>query len=284
VPEDFFSGVDQLEAEIAGVRGKTPTFYRDARCFTLLLPARLLALRRLLPDPRFVPAQVFPGIGAVNLTAFEYHDTDIGPYNEFSVSILLNSSQFLQIPGYNAIRQLVRNCFCAYIHHLPVTTEEALGGGIQLYNYPKFMASIDFSDTEEWVTCELATGGDLICRTKGRKIPATRSGTMKYICHLYQYQQPQYAEMKVNARRYRMAMAQGNAELELGAEHPVARELASLLISKKPLAYIYVPSMQAILYGPEHISLAQVAFFLERGFGISFKDLADLTKSKKKKE
>jgi hypothetical protein len=144
------------------------------------------------------------------------------------------------------------------------------------------MASIDFSDTEEWVTCELAVGDDLICRTKGRKIPAPRSGTIKYICHLYQYRQPQFAEMKVNARQYGMAMGQGNAELEVGTAHPVARELSSLLISEKPLVYIYVPSMQAILYGPEHISLAQVAFFLEQGFGISFEDLADLTRSKKK--
>jgi len=282
MPEDFFAGVDQLEAEIAGVRGKMPVFYRDARCFTLMLPARLLALRRLLPDPRFVPAQVLPGIGAVNLTAFEYYDTDIDPYNEFSVSILLNSNQFLQIPGYNALRQMLQNCFYAYIHHLPVTTEVALEGGIQLYNYPKFMASIDFSDTEEWVTCQLAVGGDLICRTKGRKIPAPRSDAMKYICHLYQYQQPQYAEMKVNARRYGMAWGQGNAELEVGTAHPVARELSSLLISEKPLVYIYVPSMQAILYSPEHISLASVAFFMESGFGLSLRDLADLIKAKKK--
>jgi hypothetical protein len=282
MPEDFFAGVDQLEAEIAGVRGKMPVFYRDARCFTLMLPARLLALRRLLPDPRFVPAQVLPGIGTVNLTAFEYYDTDIDPYNEFSVSILLNSNQFLQIPGYNALRQMLQNCFYAYIHHLPVTTEVALEGGIQLYNYPKFMASIDFSDTEEWVTCQLAVGGDLICRTKGRKIPAPRSDAMKYICHLYQYQQPQYAEMKVNARRYGMAWGQGNAELEVGTAHPVARELSSLLISEKPLVYIYVPSMQAILYSPEHISLASVAFFMESGFGLSLRDLADLIKAKKK--
>jgi len=282
MPEDFFAGVDQLEAEIAGVRGKTPAFYRDARCFTLMLPARLLALRRLLPDPRFVPAQVLPCIGAVNLTAFEYYDTDINPYNEFSVSILLNSNQFLQIPGYNALRQMLQNCFYAYIHHLPVTTEVALEGGVQLYNYPKFMASIDFSDSDDWVTCELAVGDDLICRTKGRKIPAPRSGVMKYICHLYQYQQPQYAEMKVNARRYGMAMGQGNAELEVGTAHPVARELSSLLISEKPLVYIYVPSMQAILYGPEHISLASVAFFLEQGLGISLEDLASVAKAKKK--
>jgi hypothetical protein len=282
MPEDFFAGVDQLEADIAGVAGKTPTFYRDARCFTLLLPARLLALKRLLPDPRFVPAQIFPGIGAVNLTAFEYYDTDIDPYNEFSVSVLLNSNQFLQIPGYNALRQVVQNCFYAYIHHLPVTTDVALEGGIQMYNYPKFMASIDFSDTEEWVTCELAVGDELICRTKGRKIPAPRSDTMKYICHLYQYQQPQFAEMKMNARQYGMALGQGNAELEVGTSHPVARELSSLLISERPLVYIYVPSMQAILYGPEHISMASVAFFIEQGFGLSLKDLAGLAEAKKK--
>lgn len=287
MPGDFFSGVEQLEASLAGVKAKLPVFYREARCFTTVFPAGILGLRRLLPDRRFVPAQVLPGVGAVHLTAFEYYDTDIGPYNEFGIGILLNSPYFLQIPGYNMLRQLLQDSFYTYIHRLPVNTQVALDGGVELYNYPKTMNAIDFSDTADWITCELAEGEDLICRVRGRKLPATRSAVMKYFCHLYQYQQPQYAEFKVNAREYALALGRDNAELELGFSHPAARELSDVLLSTKPLMYIYVPDMQAILYGPGNISLASIAFFMERGLGIPVDELAallDRERSGKKKK
>ena len=276
MPEDFFAGVEQLDADIGGIKAKTPTFYREARCFTAVFPARLLEIRRRLPDRRFVPAQVLPGIGAVHLTAFEYFDTDIGPYEEFAVGFLLNSEHFLQVPGYNLLRQLMQNSFCTYIHRLPVTTEVAMRGGVELYNYPKFMASIEFTDSADRVTCELAEADDLICRISGRKIPSARSAVMKYFARLYQFGQPQSAEFKLNARGYGMSLGHSKVTCELGDSHPLARELRSLLISMSPIAYVYIPDMQAILYGPDHLSLASVALFMERVLGVSTSELAAL--------
>jgi len=278
--DDFFSGVEQFDALIGGRRGRTPTFYRDARSFNLMLPANLLALRRIMPDPRFVPAQILPGVGVVNLSALEYSDTDIGPYNEFSISVALNSADFLQAPCYNMVRQAVRKSFDVYVHHLPVTTEIALRGGVDLYNFPKFMAQIDFDDEDCWTSCEVSEGDDLICRVRGRKVPTPGRGTMKMMSHTYQFGQPQCCEMKVDAGQYALVMGRGNAELVLGSSHPVARELSGLLLSTTPLAYIYVPDMKAILYGPEHLSLAGVAMFLEQ-CGVSLDELRVLLESKR---
>jgi len=285
--DDFFEGVEQFESSLLGRSAPMPTFYRDARSFTVVLPANLMALKRILPDPRFVPAQIFPGIGGINLTAFEYRETDIDPYNEFAIGILLNSPHFMPIPGYNILRQLRQGMFCTYIQHLPVTTEIAREGGIQLFNFPKFLASIDFEDSGDWISCSLAEGDDLICRVRGRKIPARKSGTIKFLSSLYQDMQPQQAEFKINAREHGVAPGPGRASVELGSRHPFARELSSLLLSRQPLVYIYMPSMQGILYGPEHLSLASVAFFLERGAGIPLDDLKSLLAkqgSGKKKE
>ena len=270
---DFFAGVEQVEANIGEGRGKLPVFYRDARCLTVVFPARLLEIRRLLPDRRYVPAQVAPGIGAVYMTAFEYRDTDIGPYNEFAIGFLMNSGDFLQVPVYNILRQMARRSFNAYILHLPVTEEIALRGGVDLYNYPKFMASIEFTDTPDRATCELSENGERICLLSARKIAATRSGVMKALTMPYQNRQPQSAEVKVNALKYGVAMGHRDVEFVLGEDHPLTRELDDLLISTSPIAYFYMPEMQAILYGPERVSLASVALFLERGLGVSLDEL-----------
>jgi len=279
--EGFFDGVEQFEAFIGDKLVKSPTFYRDAASFTLILPANLMALRRILPDPRLVPAQVLPGVGAVMLTALDYKDTDLGPYKEFSLGIALNSPDFLQIPCYNFVRQALRGTFHSYIQQLPVTTEIALRGGVDLYNFPKFIARIDLDDDDGWTTCEVSEGDDLICRVKCRRVPTPRSGIIKMISSTYQFQQPQSCELKINANGYAMTAGRGNAELVVGESHPVARELSGLLLSTTPIAYTYVPNMEAILYGPEHLSLAAIGMFLERACGLSMDDLRALVESRK---
>jgi hypothetical protein len=45
------------------------------------------------------------------------------------------------------------------------------------------------------------------------------------------------------------------ARLELGDNHPIAKELAQLLVSRRPIQYQYVPRFEGILYGPEHLTL-----------------------------
>lgn len=272
---DFFDGVEQVEATIAGKKAKLPVFYRSARSFTAIFPATFISLRRLLPDSRYAPAQIAPGVGAVHLTAFEYYDTDIEPYNEFAIGILLNDPQVMPFPGYNLLRQLFNLTFHTYIHHLPVTTEIALRGGIDVYNYPKFLADIDFTDTQQSVTCELKEKGDLILRLEGQKIEASRSGIMKFLCHLYQYKQLQGAEFKVNALKYAIVPGFGKAKLELGSSHPVAVELRRTLLATQPLMYMYMPEIQCILYGPDRLSLPLVVRLLRENMGVPIERLAE---------
>ncbi len=270
---DFFSGVEQVETKIGDVKGKIPLFYRKARCFTAVFPAKLWEVRRALPDRRFVPAQIAPGVAGVMLAAFEYYDVDIPPYNEFAIGIPVNSPYFLQVPGYNLARQMLRMETDLYVLHLPVTTEEARRGGVDFYGFPKFLASIDYMDTAEWANCALSEGGDLICSLDFDKIAARHSGVMKFFCHLYQDRQPQVTECKMNARQYAMSFNPSHVELSLGLSHPIARELDQMLFSTRPLMYMYVPDFQLILYGPENFSLPLLKRSLEDGMSLDLESI-----------
>ena len=253
MPDDFFSGVLQTEFDLGEYKIPAPTFYRDCRFFMGLYPARLAEAKRILPDKRFSPAQIIPGVAAASLTALEYRDTDIGPYNEFGVGIALNSPQFAAIPGYNFLRQTPQMYSYSYLKELPVTTNIALIGGLAV-GFPKFMASIEFSDTDDWLTCEVKEGEDHICTLRGRKIPAPHSDQMKMFPHFYQNMQPQWTEFKVNAREYGVSFKQADLELSLGS-HRVSDKIRRLFLSTKPLMYSYVPSIQGILYAAEHITM-----------------------------
>jgi hypothetical protein len=252
----FFEGIRQIEIEIGGQSGRMPVFYYDAGSMTALFPARYKLLQELMPDPSWVPARLAPGIGVVAITCLEYRDTDIRAYNELSISIALNvPSSRANLPGRALIDAQRRHQTHILIHHLPVTTDIALRGGIELYNFPKFLAPIDFSDEARRWRCRLTEGEEHILTLSGTRIATPQSRRMNYYCHLWMDGQPQLAQVGQNQIELGISRRRDAAELELGARHPIALELNRLLVSRKPIQYEYAPRLEAILFGPEHLTL-----------------------------
>ncbi len=252
----FFEGVPQVDATLAGESAKLPIFYYDGTAQTAVFPAKLGALRKLLPDPRFVPARLAPGLGAVSVTCFEYRDTDIGPYNELAIAIVLNHPPFTSnLPGRAMLAGLRSKQLHAWVHHLPVTTEIARVGGVDLYNYPKFVGSIDFEEHGSRRSCRLGEGEEHILTLDGPLIETPHSGQVQLFSHLWMDRQPQESEFKLNIVAGGRSLRRGAAQLELGERHPIARELAGVLLSRRSIYYELMAPFEGILYGPEHLSL-----------------------------
>jgi hypothetical protein len=252
----FFEGVSQVGVELAGEMGRLPIFYYDGTAQTAVFPARLQGLRRLLPDPRFVPARVAPGVGAVGVTCFEYRDTDIGPYNELAISIILKDPAMAgNLPGWGLLAGLRRRQLHAWVQHLPVTTEVARAGGVELYNYPKFVAAIEFETRGATRLCTLAEGDERILDLSGPLTEKRRSGGLQLFSHLWMDRQPQSSEFKLNILAGGLELRPGAARLELGHRHPIARELAGVLLSRSSIYYELLDPFEGILYGPERLSL-----------------------------
>jgi hypothetical protein len=223
--------------------------------FTVMLPANWLKLRALLPDPRFMPAQILPGVGAIGLTAFEYYDTDIGPYNEFSISIALNAPYYAPIPGYNILRQYADRVFNIYIIRLPVTTEIALRGGVDYYNFPKFIAGIKFDDVAGRITCDLTRGEDRLLTMSGAKPSTGDLGQVKFLISLYQYRQPQHTEFNLRVPQGVIKWMPDMVNWSFNPATDVGNELCQSVIGNRALMYMYFPEIKGVLYGPEELSV-----------------------------
>ncbi len=252
----FFEGVVQEDVVIAGEPAKVPIFYYEGTSITAVFPAHLGALKKLMPDPRYVPARIAPGVGSIGVTAFEYKDTDIDAYNELAIAIPLNYPAHIpNIPGRAMIASLRHGQLHAYVHHLPVTTEIARAGGVDFYNYPKFIANIDFNESADQRECMLAEGEEHILTMRGKKLPTPKAQRMRVFSHLYMNHLPQSSEFELNAPKVGIANGFGTATLELGGRHPISLELEKLLISKKSLHYQYSVDFEGILHGPDRITL-----------------------------
>ncbi len=256
----FFESVRQLDVGFRGHLMKVPAFYYDGTATTAVFPARYAGLRRLVPDPRFVPARLAPGLGAVTVSAFEYRDSDIGPYNELAISVpLCEPYAGANLPGRALLTALSRRQFHAWVEHLPVTTEIARLGGVEFYNYPKFLASIDFTEPAGRRTCRLAEDGEHILTLQSESIPALVSGRIQLFSHTWMDGQPQGSEFKINALETGQSSRPGMATLTLGDRHPIALKLDRLLVSRRAIHVQQLNRFEGILYGPDHLTLPTLA-------------------------
>lgn len=260
----FFEGVAQVDLTVRDeFPSKLPVFYYDAGLMAAAFPAHLGRLRRMMPDPRLSPARLAPGVGVVALICLEYRECDVGPYNELAIAVLLNQpAQLVNLPGRALLRGRLNGQMDCWIQHLPVTTEFAVVSGRELFNFPKFLAGIEFSagGTE----CRLTEGEEHILTLTGARIPTPDSSQMQVFSHAWMDRQPQSSEFKANLLEVGESLRPGAATLTLGDRHQIARELAGLLISRRSIQYQLVPRFEAMLYGPEHLSLPQIAIALER--------------------
>ena len=246
--DDFTSDLERSEASIPGLDFKLPLVINEARIFSAVFPASARKLSALLPSDAPAPAQLLPGMGLVQLTAYQYSDTDIGPFNEFSVVIPLYTPYFKKIPLYNLLRARTTREVHNFLLHRAADSETAVRILGEWHRWPEFLASIDFTESDEWLTCDLREGDDLICTMRGRKIPAKPFGRVKVFIYTPGHPQAQIAD--INSRQSVTVHRSSDAELTLGA-HPIAGELKEVLRSTRPRMYTYGPSWQLIAYGPE---------------------------------
>lgn len=162
--DPFFKDTQRKALDMEGESFEFPVLYYDFRMISGTFTAKTNKLKKLLPHLNFKPIEIFPGIGMVNIVAFEYRDTSIGSYNEIALSVPVKFPPRFVFPGLSAISMMRKKCFSTYIHHLPVTTEIARKGGVHFYNYPKFLSEITFQDQDEKLVVTLKEEDELILK------------------------------------------------------------------------------------------------------------------------
>lgn len=249
----LFEGVAQWEFRHAalGRAAKLPIFYYDNTAMTAVFTASTAKIRRVLPRKEMFPIEVWPGRCLVAFSAFEYRKTDIDPYNEFSISILLSWDRRPRL-GRDLVGGLVKGAFTAYVWHLPVTTEIARAGGVELYGYPKFLADITFDRAPDRLGCTVAEDGSRILTLRGRRLTTGRGRELRYRTWSVKDGVPLVANVVTRPLEAAVSLRPDAASLELGADHPIARALREVDLGRRSLLYWYMPRTEMILFAPRN--------------------------------
>ncbi len=131
-----------------------PIVYREGSQLGLVYRIKPEVAAAALSDLPFEPLILW-GKALVVLGAFEYRDTDIGPYAEIGLCM------YVKRPGSSPSKlQVLRKTrvvedVAMYVFNLPVNTDLACRAGMALWGYPKYVSEIQTSFTPNRVDIQL---------------------------------------------------------------------------------------------------------------------------------
>lgn len=243
----FFADVEVEQTELStGAFIGLPVRYLEWSAMMAHFPAPAAALRELLPSEKLKPAELVPGTGIVSLAAMEYRRiADVEPYSEFGIMVPVLYEPSRNVPGLPLLMPDRFERFGLYVHHLPVTTEEARVFGVELWGYPKFIAEIGFEETDRVRRCRLRADGTSIATLEVAK-SATRTRPMDLFSYTVKDGRLLYTRIQAQGEMSTVRL-RGGACCDLG-DHPIAEELRALGMRRTAVERLYAPQVQSLLH------------------------------------
>ena len=237
--EDIFDGINFEDVEVGGFRFRFPIRYFDYFVMAAAFPAPLGKVKKVLASKKLKPVETTPGMATVALIAAEYHVIDsMDPYNEFDVVIPViyqSRDKVSRPPGYFPL-------------YTPVTTEQAVVAGVEIYGYPKFIADVSFEESAETRSCRVqAEGKDLIALEVRKSV----AGFQSYDSYTYSVKGGQLLRAHLQAEGQNSTnYVSGGASYTLG-DHPIAVKLRALEMDSTSVMHRYAPQIKALLHLPD---------------------------------
>jgi hypothetical protein len=218
-----------------------PIAYRDATATTVFFPAQPRVARELVEPHGLSPVRLPLG-ALLAITWFEYRDTGIGPYNELGISLLVTPTKRKR--GVSFPRGNGGVGF--HVLHLPVTTETARSGGVELYGYPKAVNEIPMRVGSDAIEGTLRDAGRDVL---SMRIPLRRGLGLRMI-DLTTYSVLDGYLMKTvvpTACRARAFQAKGTELRLLDDAHPICRTLRRLMPRPWPRWVLHADPFRSLL-------------------------------------
>lgn len=246
---DWFKSLKKTKVDI-GFESYSPNFYYKNSRITAVFTADLDRLKELMPEKVLKtaqPLQVWPGRGLVALTAYAYEYCDNDSYNEVALAVITSKPGASSFGPFTLMRQSMSKDFWGYVLKLPVNTELARVRGVVGYNLPKWLTSIDRSESAQSVAFrignEITFEGRKLSGLSNKVDMATNSFT-----NLDQQGRLTYGYAVSRQLSHASTSDAGAVNLVL-SNGGLSDYIRSLKLGKM-LKYEYVPEFQSALYAP----------------------------------
>jgi hypothetical protein len=240
---DFFEGISQTAVKVGAYNTLYPVFYRDTAHIAVFILAPLEKIKSILPSKRMHPFRLTPWHGMVTLSASQHKDSDIGPYNMVDIGIpfVLDKAT----PIFSGLLHKLPEIPMIYLQYFIVNTERARFTGIDLANYPGFLAEINFDEEDKWINCVVNADGVNILKLSGRKINLKKTARQHFCPVTVKDNRLLRSEYNHSESYTGVSKKPSDVRLKFG-DHPIGLKLKELNLGRV-LQYHYCPSGQAVL-------------------------------------
>lgn len=254
---DHFFDLPQREITMRSYQAKSPMFFQEASLIGAMFTADRKTVENWMPSSAYHPITVSKERVLVAISCIEYKKSDIGSYNEIALAIpvVFGEKAFMGKRFPLHLRalwsSLLRSCDL-YIKELPVNTDIAYVGGVDVLNYPKYHADINFRENADHRICTLREKDtlELVLEFELRKFKARKFiGNINVNTWPIIKDRPALAKMVVRPQRIGFSLVPWKTSLRLGKASK-ASPFAELKLGQ-PLLSFYAPSYRAILCEPE---------------------------------
>lgn len=141
--------INKKKVTVSGSDILAPSFYYRNSSMTGFYTAPLEVLKKVIPAKILEVSSLLShdkDNGIVSITGYDYEICDVDHYNELSVAIMLTKPK--TISNYTPGSAKVASDTWAHVLKLPVDSELARVGGVELFNLPKWNTRIDHNTND----------------------------------------------------------------------------------------------------------------------------------------
>jgi len=226
-----------------------PIHYRDGIVACLVFPISRERAEGALNGTSLRPVQI-PKIGYLaSITWFEYGTTSIGPYNELSVSV---AARLGSEHHSNSLLDWARGGLevGGWIVSLPVNSEVARVGGVELFGLPKCTLELSSTSSASSLSVDVRDGRRSISELRVHKKRGIRLSIHRLVIYSKRNGRLLRTTIKTSWRP-ELTLPGQSAWSPRAPDHPLIEATSALGIKGKPIAVIHGSGFEAWLPGPQ---------------------------------
>ena len=239
---------------IDGTEVSFPVVVSDASMLMNGFLVNAKAAQAMLEGTGFRVVELFPGKAILQLLAVDYKQNDLGDYNEGAIIFpVLAPGEKKPFPLFGTMKRMGNGTMGNFVYRMPVDQEYTTHAGRFIWGFPKWMSRIDiefgpsvargtFIDEDELVySIEAKTGGDNTPKEQRAASLAIRDGKAWKT----------YGTNNSSGLTFSL----GGKTPKIGDSHPLAKELRTLGLPKKPMFTVSVKSTNMTFGKPESVDI-----------------------------
>lgn len=209
----------------------------------------------ILEGTGFRPLTLWPGKALMQLLAVDYRENDLGDYNEGAIIFPVLTPDEPCLPLIGPWIKLARGTACNYVYRMPVNQGFTTHAGRFIWGFPKWKTGMEieytaakysgcFSDNGMLVyRIHSDAGGDLTFKQQRSPSVTVRNGLAGKT----------WGTSSASGMTFRL----GGEIPTIGNEHPLAIELRSLGLPKKPLFSVSAKELKMHFDGAETVAIGE---------------------------